>query len=220
MILCPKVSTFSFDFKSDLMKDHWDNIYKEKSDRDLSWYQEYPETSLKLIDELKLKITDPIIDVGGGNSNLAYQLNLRGYTDLSVLEISGVSIRKMQLKLEDAAENIKWIASNVLDFEPEKKYKLWHDRAVFHFLIPLEDKIKYKSRLISSLDKNGYFILSTFSSDGPARCSGLEVCQYDLASLRSIFDDAFELLNVFNEDHITRSGNAQNFIFSVWKKSK
>ncbi len=53
------------------IKQHWENIYQNKSDSEVSWYQEIPHTSLKLLSQLDLPLYEPIIDVGGGNSNLA-----------------------------------------------------------------------------------------------------------------------------------------------------
>lgn len=179
-----------------------------------------PLTSLKLIGELHLQSGDPIIDVGGGNSNLAIRLLESGYTNVSVLEISGICIGKMKDKFPQVADNINWLECDVSDFKPGQKYKLWHDRAVFHFFTTKGDKQKYKSSLLRSLDKDGYFILSTFSVEGPKRCSGLDISQYDLTALKSLFDDEFELMNAFLEDHITPAGKSQNFIFSVWKRTK
>jgi len=202
------------------VKAHWEKIYSEKSDSDVSWYQEVPETSLKLIDELDLKIKAPIIDVGGGNSKLAGHLCQKGYEEVGVLDISGACIKKMQEKLGDLSNQIHWIESDIISFKPERSYNLWHDRAVFHFLTNPDDRLSYKNNLFNALAENGYFILSTFSIDGPTKCSGLDICQYDLPSLKSLFGDSFELLNVFNEDHITPSGKTQNFIYTVWQKVK
>ncbi len=203
-----------------VVKDHWERIYSEKSDLEVSWFQNVPQTSLKLIDELQIKAADPIIDIGGGNSNLAFNLLDHGYSNVSVLDISGVCIQNMKDKHPELADQIQWIESDINNFRTDQRYKVWHDRAVFHFFASISDKQKYKKSLMHSLEKDGYFILSTFSVDGPERCSGLEVVQYDVATIKSIFGDSFDLMNVFNEDHITPTGNPQNFIFSVWKKLK
>lgn len=199
------------------IKAHWEKIYADKSDQEVSWYQPFPETSLQLIDELKLGYGDAIIDIGGGNSNLTAALFKKGYTDLTVLDISEKSLNRMRQKLGVTFKNIKWVESDVKEFLTIKKYKLWYDRAAFHFLTSKEDKMVYVEKLIQALEPKGYFILSTFSSDGPGKCSGLDICQYNLASLKSIFEDSFELLNVFNEDHVTPFETKQNFIFSIWK---
>jgi len=198
-------------------KAHWEKVYKTKSDKEVSWFEDLPKTSLHLINELDIDLSDSIIDVGGGNSNLISELYKKGFRDLTVLDISGNSIEKTQKKMGDGAKNIHWIESDILEFAPEKKYTLWHDRATFHFLTDPEDKLKYKSRLIHALKENGYFVLSTFSYEGPKKCSGLDICQYDTKLLTQIFDDTFELKKIFNENHKTPFNTTQNFIFSIWK---
>ena len=185
------------------MKSHWDQIYTDKSELEVSWFQKVPSTSLQLIEELQLKPKDAIIDVGGGNSNLAWHLIDKGFKNLSVLDISGVCLAQMKDKIGEQADQIHWIESDIVGFKANHNYKLWHDRAVFHFLKKSEDRLAYKQNLQNSLGNNGYFILSTFSVDGPSKCSGLNIIQYDLPTLKSLFGDSFELLNVFNEDHIT-----------------
>ena len=208
----------SFALMSMELKLHWDKIYTNKSDVEVSWFEKVPATSLKLIEELKLGKADSIIDVGGGNSNLTSELLRKGYHDLSVLDISTKSIEKMKRKMGEDSMLINWIDADILNYSGHKKYHIWHDRAVFHFLADLEYQKKYKSTLLMSLKDNGYLILSTFSTSGPEKCSGLDVCRHDEKSLQSIFGDSLQLLNIFNEDHTTPLGGLQNFIFSVWKK--
>lgn len=200
------------------MKEHWEKIYLKKKDREVSWFQESPETSLALIQKVSTSKNEAIIDVGGGNSNLIGELQKKEYVDLTTLDISGSSIRKMQKKLGSSKDKIHWIESNILDFEPEKTYQIWHDRAAFHFLVNDEDIAKYKSILLETLPSNGYFILATFSTDGPAKCSGLQITQYNKASLKDTFGDSFDLIDCFTQDHETPFDTNQNFIFSVWRK--
>ncbi len=197
---------------------HWEKIYSNKLDQEVSWYQEIPQTSLQLISETSTDKTAPIIDIGGGNSNLTHELLKCGYKDLTVLDISGKSLHRTKKKIGNSSKEISWIEADVLDLDETKKYQIWHDRAVFHFLTDQESKYRYKTKLCALIQDSGYFILSTFSTCGPKKCSGLDVSQYDEKSLQSIFDESFQLLNLFNEDHKTPSGGIQNFIFSVWKK--
>jgi len=199
------------------LKAHWEKVYNSKTDTEVSWFQEIPVTSLHLIEGLKLNLSDAIIDIGGGNSNLIPLLNKKGYHDLTVLDISGMSLSRVQRKMGVACKNINRIESDILEFMPYKKYKLWHDRATFHFITTVDGKKKYRDQLINSLDVNGYFILATFSSIGPNKCSGLDVCQHDIESLSEIFGDSFQLIRDSKEEHITPSGAVQDFIFTVWK---
>ena len=115
-------------------KDHWDNIYSTKTLQEVSWHQPIPKISLDFILSLSLPKESPIIDVGGGDSFLVDSLLNEGYTDLTVLDISKVAIERAKIRLAKNANKINWIVSDIINFFPERKYSIWHDRAVFHFL--------------------------------------------------------------------------------------
>ena len=202
------------------VKAHWENVYLTKADSEVSWYQQIPVTSLKLVENLNLRISDPIIDIGGGNANFVSKLLKKGYKDLTVLDISGNALKRSKLKLGLESEKIIWIESDVLKFKPTVKYHVWHDRATFHFLTKREDLIVYKAVLEDALLPGGKFILSTFSKNGPTHCSGLDICQHNADDLLQLFGDLFELITEFQEDHITPSGGIQNFTFTVWRSVK
>ena len=85
---------------------------------------------------------------------------------------------------EKKSKNIKWIVWDINDFKPMKKYALWHDRAVFHFLTSDININKYVEN-VKLYSEN--FIVGTFSTSGPKKCSGLDVTQYDKNSLVKIF---------------------------------
>lgn len=44
---------------------HWEKVYSDKEETEVSWFQQSPETSLRLIAELPIRKSDGIIDVGG-----------------------------------------------------------------------------------------------------------------------------------------------------------
>ena len=115
-------------------KEHWDKIYSTKTLQEVSWYQPVPQISLELILSLKLSKDSPIIDVGGGDSFLVDSLIEEGYLDLTVLDISKVAIERAKNRLGKHAKKVNWIVADITNFYPERKYSVWHDRAVFHFL--------------------------------------------------------------------------------------
>jgi SAM-dependent methyltransferase len=196
-------------------KNHWETVYKTKEPNQVGWTQEKPTISLELIAKLDLKKDDPIIDIGGGDSKLVDFLLNEGYTNISVLDISAKAIEKAQNRLGEKAKNIEWIVSDILDFSPKKQYKLWHDRASFHFLLNDDEKAKYVSIVKQSQVSD--IILGTFSKNGPQKCSGLPICQYNSEELSTIFGD-FILKEELTTDHITPFGKAQNFQFVHLKK--
>ena len=101
----------------DKKKEHWEEVYGKKEDNQVSWYQDVPETSLRLINELQLSGDSSIIDIGGGNSNLTIELQKMGYKNLNVLDISGLALDRTKAKMGAKANEVNWIESDVLDLD-------------------------------------------------------------------------------------------------------
>ena len=200
----------------DQRKSHWENIYTHKSPEEVSWTQGKPVLSLSWIESLALPKDAPIIDIGGGESHLVDYLLALGYTDLSVLDISKAALQKSQARLGDNAAKVKWIEADITNFQAERSYALWHDRAVFHFLTQKED-IETYNRLVSTA-VNQYMLMSTFSKDGPLKCSGLPITQYDADDLAANFTKDFQLLQQETEVHITPFDTTQAFIYGLFQK--
>ena len=197
-------------------KAHWEKVYATKTPEEVSWTQAHPKSSLKLIQDAAKSKESSIIDIGGGDSVLADCLLADGFTDITVLDISKHALDRAAKRLGEKASLVNWIESDIRDFSPPKTYNIWHDRAVFHFLTAPEDIHRYLD-LVSHF-VTGELILATFSNEGPTRCSGLEVKQYDIKSLCSLFDSAFDLVESFTEDHITPFDTKQNFLFARFKR--
>ena len=53
------------------------------------------------------------------------------------------------------------------------RFDIWHDRAVFHFLINPADRHAYIERVMRAVRPGGYVIIATFAEDVPEKCSGL-----------------------------------------------
>ncbi len=198
-------------------RSYWDMIYNKNELTSVGWYQALPELSLQLIHKSQLPATAKIIDVGGGDSLLADHLLDQGYTDITVLDVSSRAIEKAKIRLGGKSDLVKWICSDVTDFEPHVSYDLWHDRACFHFLIQQTDINAYRSSLNKALKKNGIFILGTFSKTGPQKCSGLPIHQYDEKGLRQIFENTFEPMGSTTTVHLTPSKARQNYVFCSFK---
>ncbi|MCH9026364.1 MAG: methyltransferase domain-containing protein [Proteobacteria bacterium] len=194
-------------------KKHWDTVYAAKASDQLSWYQETPVTSLDLIDQTGVAREDAIIDVGGGASVLVDHLLALGYTDLTVLDISGRALRAARRRLSGKADQVCWIESDITMLEPQRQYALWHDRAVFHFLTAPADRAKYVALLKNSLATDGFLVIGAFAVDGPARCSGLDVVRYDRQGICAELGACFRLLGEFADPHKTPWGAEQKFAF-------
>lgn len=199
-------------------KEHWETVYKTNADLDVGWYQEHPDTSVKLVEKYSTKLDEAIIDVGGGNSHLSRILSEKGYTNLTVLDLSSQALKRSKTRIGCEANQLKWIESDILDFEASHQYQVWHDRAVFHFLLAEDDTKKYAYVASKSIPKGGFLILGAFSLTGPKMCSGLPITQYCEEDFCKVFEKSFKLVECFENVHITPSGNAQNFIWVVFKK--
>jgi len=198
-------------------KTHWENIYSSKDDNEVSWFQENPETSLSLIEKYSNYAKDKsIIDVGGGNSLLVSSLHAKGFSNLSVLDISSKALERSRGRLTDV--KINWITANILDYNFSNQVDIWHDRAVFHFLTSIENIQKYVEIASKTIQRNGYLILGTFAETGPEKCSGLTIAQYSKTKLELLFSEKFNLIECFEETHITPFNTSQDFIWVVYKR--
>jgi hypothetical protein len=199
-------------------QEHWDKVYATKSEREVSWFQPYPKTSMEFVDLFNLSLDSNIIDIGGGDSHFVDALLDRGFKNIWVLDISAAAIEKAKQRLGGRAPQVHWVVSDVTEFIPPVKFDFWHDRAAFHFLIT-EDKIyKYVSIAEDGIRENGYLILGTFSENGPKKCSGLEIRQYSEASMSVRFEVSFERIKCIQEDHTTPFNTIQNFLFCSFQK--
>ncbi len=203
-------------FEQQDYKNHWENVYETKNPDEVSWTQKIPKTSLDLIEEAAKGKSSKIIDIGGGDSNLVDFLLEKEFENISVLDISSKALEKAKERLGNQAENVEWIATNITEFEPQITYDIWHDRAAFHFLTTEEEIQKYVEIVKNVVSDT--LIIGTFSVNGPQKCSGLPIVQYDEDRLKAIFSESFELVKSFTEDHITPFNTVQNFIFCQFKK--
>ena len=195
-------------------KAHWENVYQTKAEDEVSWYRPHLETSLRLIEVAAPDRDSAVIDVGGGEATLVDDLVSRGYTDVTVLDISQAAIEVAKDRLGFAAAPVHWIAGDITSVELEAaRYDLWHDRAVFHFLTSADDRAAYVRQVARAVRLGGHVIVATFGLDGPEKCSGLDVVRYDAENLHSEFGPKFRLLDSVTEVHETPWGTPQQFMY-------
>jgi 2-polyprenyl-3-methyl-5-hydroxy-6-metoxy-1,4-benzoquinol methylase len=197
---------------------HWQRVYNEKGENQVSWFQERPNISLELIEAVRADSSSAIIDIGGGASRLVDALVEKGYRDLTVLDLSESAISIAKMRLGERAAMVKWIIADVTQWEPPRAYDLWHDRAAFHFLTEASDRTAYIDRLTKAVRPGGHAIIGTFALDGPERCSGLPVVRYDAAQLSATLTPSFALVDMRRDDHKTPWGAIQHFQFSVFRR--
>ncbi|HNP33640.1 MAG TPA: class I SAM-dependent methyltransferase [Flavobacterium sp.] len=199
-------------------KAHWENVFATKQPNEVSWTQDYPKTVMDYLESLNLSKTANIIDIGGGDSNLVDALLEKGYQNIWVLDISEFALERAKKRLGDKADKVHWIVSDITEFKPNVTFDFWHDRAVFHFLTDEGSINKYVAIIGNAINQNGNFLLGTFSENGPLKCSGLEIKQYSESTMKQTFNQSFQAVRCFTENHTTPFDTTQNFQFCGFKK--
>lgn len=195
-------------------KEHWDRVYTDKPAESLSWYQQEPGMSLRL---LRTWAPPPaaVIDVGAGASLLADRLLAAGWSDVTVLDVSAQASALLRGRL---GATVRVITADLLSWTPDRRYDAWHDRAVFHFLNAGSDRARYLETAAAALRPGGALVLGTFAPDGPSECSGLPTARYTPAELAALFSDTFDPVDSDREEHRTPWGAVQGFSWVVLRR--
>lgn len=159
-----------------------------------------------------------LIDIGGGASVLVDQLIAKGWSDLSVLDLSQEALDLSRRRLGPQGATVEWLVADIATWHPSRRYQIWHDRAVFHFLTESADRTAYLTALTEALAPGGKAIIATFALDGPEKCSGLPVVRYDAAALVDELGPNFALIDSWNERHQTPGGSSQPFSWTLFEK--
>lgn len=195
---------------------HWNTLYDTHAADAVSWYQREPQASLELIDVLGIGPDAAVVDIGGGTSTLVDRLVAREFHDVTVLDISTIAHDLARDRVGKDAP-VHWTRADVLTWSPPRHFDLWHDRAVFHFLVDAADRHAYLSTLRAAVPA-GSVILATFAPDGPDSCSGLPVARYGPDDLADLLE-GFEIAEARRDVHVTPSGAEQPFTFVAAHRS-
>lgn len=198
---------------------HWNNIYQTKQRNEVSWYAPHLTRSLSFITQAAPHKQAEIIDIGAGESTLVDDLLDSGYTRLSLLDISDGAMAATKQRLGAGGLTVQWYVGDVTSIAlPDDRFDVWHDRAVFHFLLDAEQRKAYVTQLHRSVKVGGQVIISTFAQDGPLQCSGLPVARYTPVALSSELGKGFDLVDQANEEHVTPSGKVQKFVYARFRR--
>jgi SAM-dependent methyltransferase len=197
---------------------HWEHVYDTRRPDQVSWFEPAPATSLALIEEAGLNREAPIVDVGAGASLLAASLLRAGYTHITVLDVSATALAHARAALGHDADRVTWLQADALAGALPRRYALWHDRALFHFMVDPAERERYLSALRRGLQPDGHLVLATFGPHGPDKCNGLPVRRYDEQALQQLLGEDFELLGSRLHEHRTPSRAAQQFLYTRWQR--
>jgi SAM-dependent methyltransferase len=196
----------------------WDTVYATKAAGDVSWFQEDPATSRRLLTAWASP-DGSVVDIGAGESTLVDWLLNAGWADITLVDLSAQALDNVRARLGRLAEQVSFAISDVVLWRPERTFDTWHDRAVFHFLVDRVDRDHYVALAARSVVPGGVVVLASFAADGPTSCSGLPTARYDAEDLARVFAPAFTLETDEPEEHVTPWGAVQPFTWVVLRRS-
>ncbi len=196
--------------------EYWDGRYADIGEANVSWFQATPENSLMLI----ARVAEPsagVVDVGGGASRLVDQLLARGFHDVTVVDLSQQALGDARARVGDAP--VHWVVSDIRDWQPDRTFDVWHDRAAYHFLTDPDDQRRYWELVREAVPVGGHIVIATFAEDGPQMCSGLPVHRYSAEGLAASMGEGFSVLETLREQHTTPSGGTQSFVWLLARRT-
>lgn len=199
---------------------HWDEVYSARGEQGVSWFAEQPRISLELLDAAGVEPRCSVIDVGAGVSRLVDALLERGHREVSVLDVSEHGLALARARLGPAAQQARWLVTHLLDWRPEHRFDVWHDRAVFHFLTDPGEQARYVAVLDTALAHDGVVVIATFADDGPRACSGLPTARYSPERLLAVVGGRarWDELGRRREHHTTPAGVDQVFTWLALRR--
>ena len=148
-------------------REHWEQVYGRKAPDQVSWYRLHLDRSLALIERAGLSENAEIIDVGGGASTLVDDLLDRGYSHITVLDLSSAALAAARERLGSRATSVSWLTGDITKIElPVQRFDFWHDRAVFHFLHDEQSRLRYVAAARRALKPGGHIVVATFGPTG------------------------------------------------------
>ncbi len=197
---------------------YWEGVHHGKNVDGVSWWQSVPGLSLGLVDRSGVDRSAAVLDVGAGWSTLVDHLLDRGFTDLTAIDLSTTALHAVRDRLGPVGAGVRLQAADVLDLDLGRRFALWHDRAVFHFLVEREERDEYRASLHRCLEPGGWLVVATFGPVGPTTCSGLPIVRYTHEELAAQFP-GFDLMDTSGEDHVTPWGATQQFTAVLLRRS-
>ena len=208
---------------NDSMKKHWNEIYEALDVDELTWYEEIPEQSIKLLSKCHIIEDETILDVGAGASTFVDYLVNQGFKNIIATDISEIALNKLKERLgKEKASSVRWIVDDItqpIHIQNLRDIAVWHDRAVLHFLLEESQQSMYLSTLKKVIKTGGYVIIAAFSLKGAKKCSGLDVKNYDQNMLAKFLGEDFSMLEYFDHTYYMPSGKPRPYIYTLFQKN-
>ncbi len=195
--------------------DYWQSVYLTRQADEVGWYEPDPVVSRRLVAAAVRAGARSVIDIGGGASSLVDHLLDLDLQRVAVLDVSEAGLGVSRRRLGDQAGRVEWVVGDVTSVGDVGRFDVWHDRAVFHFLVAPEDRAAYVRLAERTLAPGGTLVIATFGPDGPERCSGLPVCRYDGDRLAEALGPGFRLEASERHTHTTPGGTEQRYVYAT-----
>lgn len=222
MIKSPEIRTLFFLNKKEMnSKKHWDNAYDIRPTEELGWYEENPQPTIDLINQINPDKSVRFLNVGAGSSTLVDYLLSEGFENIIINDISSTAIEKLKARLGNLESKAEYIVDDLTNpdlLNQMAPVDIWYDRAVLHFFRDESDKQTYFNILKSKVKSGGYAIIAEFSLEGAEKCCDLELCRYDEKSISARLGDEFELINSFNHTFINPRGGERPYIYTLYRR--
>lgn len=197
--------------------EHWDQIYSDKADEQLGWFESDTSQTLKFLSSIPTQKKAKVFLPGAGTSLLVEELLSRGH-DVILNDISNTALERLKARV--GSENATWLVHDVSQPLPSKisEIDIWIDRAVLHFL---NDEMQIKSYFDNvrfSVKTGGYVLLAEFSENGHPKCAGLEVHKYSLEEMNMRLGKQFQLVIFEYFDFKNPSGGTRPYLYALYKK--
>ena len=196
---------------------HWDAAYAQ-GDTTRGWYQAQARASMRMLRAAGVTSASSLVDIGGGASVLVDDLLDAGFDDITVLDHSPVGLDIARARLGARAADVTWIVHDLLTWTPPRRFDVWHDRAVLHFLLDDGEQSRYADVLRSATHPGSIAIIGVFGPTGPQMCSGLPVQRYDAAALDTLLAPTFQRIATRDDVHTKPDGSTQDYVWWVGRR--
>lgn len=201
---------------------HWEEVYQTKEGVQLGWFEDFPETTIQLIEKCHLNPDATILNVGAGTSTLIDALLERGFTNIIANDLSKAALQKLELRI---LKNYDFRLNCLVDDLTKPKallqlqnIDLWIDRAVLHFFLLDEEQKAYFNIIKKVVSKKGYVLIAVFSLEGAEKCSGLPLQRYNAEMIQDHLGSEFKLVEAFDHIYINPSGSERPYIYTLFQR--
>jgi SAM-dependent methyltransferase len=198
---------------------HWDNVYLNKSEEKLGWYETNLSPTMDLLSKTDLKKTATILNVGAGSTTLIDELLHKGYSNIIATDLSKIALQKLEERVGKG--KVDCIVDDLTKPENLKNIPpvdLWIDRAVLHFFTNEEEQDNYFDLLKSKVRSNGYVLMAEFNLNGATKCAGLDIHRYNKEMLAEKLGENFDLIESFDYTYNNPSGGERPYVYTLFRK--